>query len=88
MPRYRYTGPATGLTIGQDEFMLYTGATLELPDCPPVATLVALKRLTPVEEAAPTKPKASTKPSDAPAPEGANGVPPTVAPVAAQIKGD
>lgn len=63
MPLYRYTGPATGLTVGKEEFLLFTGTEVELPECPVVATLVALKRLSPIEP----PPSTTFKPTPAPA---------------------
>lgn len=56
MTQYLYTGPTTGITIRGEkgekiEKMLFNGKTVDLPDCPPVKTLIALKRLAPVPAA-------------------------------------
>jgi len=49
--KYLYTGPMTGVTLGDGrEILLYPGKETTLPDDNEyVKTLVALKRLSPVE---------------------------------------
>jgi hypothetical protein len=63
--KYTYTGPTTGITFRgpngtKTEVMLFNGKQVDLPDCPPVSTLIALKRLAPVAAEAAAAPAAST----------------------------
>lgn len=49
MPKFVYTGPASGLTFKDGkEVMLFDGTQVDLPDCEEVKTLQALGRLTAV----------------------------------------
>lgn len=54
MKRYRYTGPLSGVTVGDREVLLHPGAVVELdPENAYTATLLALGHLTEEPEAAP-----------------------------------
>ncbi|HFK4062760.1 TPA: hypothetical protein ACG1UU_000112 [Kluyvera ascorbata] len=52
MKKYRYSGPASGVTLGDGtEILLWTGKNVSLPEEHDyVKVLVALKHLTPVSE--------------------------------------
>ncbi|MEX3629864.1 MAG: hypothetical protein VB138_10700 [Burkholderia sp.] len=77
MARYCYSGPPTGITIGNEEFMLHTGSEIDLPDCAEVETLLALKRLAilPPAEAGATTVKPVAPPQSLPAAQPAQPAP-------------
>jgi len=52
MSKYRYSGPPSGVTLGDgSEVMLFPGSDVELPEAHEyTATLVALGHLTPIPE--------------------------------------
>lgn len=84
--QYLYTGPTTGITIRGEkgekiEKMLFKGKTVDLPDCPPVQTLIALKRLAPVPASTTTEAATSAASTAAPVTTAAS----TSAATAAQI---
>ncbi|HFZ8412842.1 TPA: hypothetical protein ACIPAK_000345 [Salmonella enterica subsp. enterica serovar Aberdeen] len=63
MKEYRYSGPASGVTLSDGtEILLWSGKNVTLPEGHDyVKVLVALKHLTPVPE--------ETKPASTPAPQ-------------------
>ncbi|HCR1008201.1 TPA: hypothetical protein OMU03_003325 [Enterobacter roggenkampii] len=63
MKEYRYSGPASGVTLSDGtEILLWSGKNITLPEEHDyVKVLVALKHLTPVPE--------ETKPANTPAPQ-------------------
>ena len=63
MKEYRYSGPASGVTLSDGtEILLWSGKNVTLPEEHDYVTvLVALKHLTPVPE--------ETKPASTPAPQ-------------------
>jgi hypothetical protein len=63
MKEYRYSGPASGVTLSDGtEILLWPGKNVSLPENHEYVTvLVALKHLTPVPE--------ETKPASTPAPQ-------------------
>lgn len=63
MKKYRYSGPASGVTLSDGtEILLWPGKNVSLPEEHDyVKVLVALKHLTPVPE--------ETKPASTPAPQ-------------------